>query len=88
MHIIDPNNEDQDPEESELLLSHIVGLEGSNLSVYDTLKMSDTLLLQGISYSDREPDAQRGGNYLGNQYAEIDQVFKDSVSLLHDRYDK
>ena len=88
MHITDPNNESEEPEESELLLSHIVDLEGFTLSIYDSLKISDTLLLQGISYSDREPDVQRGGNYMGNQYAEIDQFFKDSVSALHDRFEK
>ena len=88
MHITDPNDEYEEPEESELLLSHIVDLEGFTLSIYDSLKISDTLLLQGISYSDREPDVQRGGNYMGNQYAEIDQFFKDSVSALHDRFEK
>ena len=88
MHITDPNDENEEPEESELLLSHIVDLEGFTLSIYDSLKISDTLLLQGISYSDREPDVQRGGNYMGNQYAEIDQFFKDSVSALHDRFEK
>ncbi|KAL2057964.1 hypothetical protein ABVK25_001581 [Lepraria finkii] len=82
MHITDPNDENEEPEESELLLSHIVDLEGFTLSIYDSLKISDTLLLQGISYSDREPDVQRGGNYMGNQYAEIDQFFKDSVMII------
>lgn len=88
MHITDPNDVKEEPEKSELLLSHVVDLEGSNLSIYDSLKISDTFLLGGISYSGREPDVQRGGNYTGNQYAEIDQFFKDSVSALHDRFEK
>ena len=92
MHITDPNFEEElpeaSPEESELLLSHIVDLGGSNLSVYNNLKISDTLLLWEISYSDREPDVQRGGNYTGNEYAEIDQIFKDTVSALHSCFEK
>ncbi|KAL9123997.1 MAG: hypothetical protein Q9217_006630, partial [Psora testacea] len=83
MHITDPNDENESEEgESELLLSHIVDLEGSNLSVHVSLTISESLLLRGISYSDREPDVHRGGNYMGNQYAEIDQIFKDSVMII------
>lgn len=52
MHMIGPNDENKKlGEESELLVSHIMDLEGSNLFVY---------------YSDSEPDIQRGGNYVGN----------------------
>ncbi|KAL8719246.1 MAG: hypothetical protein Q9225_003731 [Loekoesia sp. 1 TL-2023] len=66
MHITNQNDESDQEEESELILSHIVDLEGLDLSIYRSLTISDTLLLQGGSYSDREPDVQRGGNYLGN----------------------
>lgn len=88
MHIKDPNCEDgRFEEQSELLLSHIVDHKGSNLSVYDSLNIPEAQLLLGISYSDREPDVQRGVNYMGNQYAEIDQFFKNSVSARHDRFE-
>lgn len=82
----DPNDETEEREESEqLVLTHIVDLGGFSLSIYNSLSISDTYLLQEICYSDREPDVQRGGHYMGNQHAEIDQFFKDSVSALQDR---
>ncbi|KAL8943295.1 MAG: hypothetical protein Q9211_001042, partial [Gyalolechia sp. 1 TL-2023] len=80
MCITDPNSDEQEGEQSVLSLFNIVDLQGLNLSIHDTRVISDRHLLHGSSYGDREPDVQRGGNYLGNHYAEIDQFFKDSAS--------
>ncbi|KAL9005009.1 MAG: hypothetical protein Q9188_002190 [Gyalolechia gomerana] len=83
--ITDPNGEEEEEAQSALSLCHVVDLEGSDLSMYNTMDISGTLLLHGTSYTDRQPDIQRGGNYLGNQYAEIDQFFKDSLSSALNR---
>ena len=87
MQITDLNGEDT-TKESKLILSRIVDLEGADLSVYHSLTISDSFLMKKKSYSDREPDIQRGGNYMGNQHAEIDQFFNDSVSASYDWFKK
>ena len=84
LHISDPNTEEEEEESKEISLTHVVDLDGFSLSIYNSLTISDTCFLHDMSYNDREPDVQQGGNYLGNQYAEIDQFFKDSVSALND----
>ena len=84
LHISDPNCEDDLEESEEISLTHIVDLDGFSLSIYKSQTISDTCFLHEMSYNGREPDVQRGGNYLGNQYAEIDQFFKDSVSAFDD----
>lgn len=81
MCITDQNSEEEMEKEAVLSLDHIVDPQGFNLLIASTRTISTTNLLRGESYEDREPDTQRGGNYLGNQYAEIDQFFKDSVSV-------
>ena len=85
MCITDENCEEDRENESVLSLCRLVNLQGSSLSVHSTMTLSDINLLHGASYEDREPDVQRGGNYTGNQYAEIDQFFKDSVSIATSR---
>lgn len=80
MCITDQNCEESEEPESQLSLGDIVDVQGSFLSMHKNINISDGFLLNGASYHDREPDVQRGGNYLGNQYAEIDQFFRDSVS--------
>lgn len=85
MHMHDPNDEDEGREiESGLFVSHIVDLEGSDLSIYEGLPILETLLLREMFYSDREPDGHSGGDYWGNQHAEIHQWFNDRVSARHD----
>ena len=84
LHISDPNCEEENEESKEISLTHIVDLDGFNLSIYKSQTISDTCFLHEINYINREPDVQQGGNYLGNQYAEIDQFFNDSVSVLND----
>ncbi|KAI4287667.1 MAG: hypothetical protein L6R35_003073 [Caloplaca aegaea] len=82
MCITDPNSEEEMEKDSVLSLDHIVDPQGFNLLIASTRTISTTNLLRGESYEDREPDTQRGGNYLGNQYAEIDQFFKDSTLII------
>ncbi|KAL8991463.1 MAG: hypothetical protein Q9177_000135 [Variospora cf. flavescens] len=82
MCITDQNSEEEMEKEAVLSLDHIVDPQGFNLLIASTRTISTTNLLRGESYEDREPDTQRGGNYLGNQYAEIDQFFKDSTLII------
>ncbi|KAL8855247.1 MAG: hypothetical protein Q9198_010874, partial [Flavoplaca austrocitrina] len=88
MCITNQNGEVEEKEEAMLLLDRLVDPQGFNLLIGSTLRISTDNLLRGESYEDREPDTQRGGNYLGNQYAEIDQFFKDSVSVAANRVRK
>ncbi|KAL8731000.1 MAG: hypothetical protein Q9166_003651 [cf. Caloplaca sp. 2 TL-2023] len=88
MCITNQNGEEEMEEEAVLSLDHIVDPQGFDLLIASTRTISTTNLLRGKSYEDREPDAQRGGNYLGNQYAEIDQFFKDSVRVAADKLRK
>ncbi|KAL8764944.1 MAG: hypothetical protein Q9209_007808 [Squamulea sp. 1 TL-2023] len=88
MCITNQNGEEEMEEEAVLSLDHLVDPQGFDLLISSTRIISTTNLLRGESYEDREPDAQRGGNYLGNQYAEIDQFFKDSVSVAANKLRK
>ncbi|KAL8938341.1 MAG: hypothetical protein Q9216_003942 [Gyalolechia sp. 2 TL-2023] len=82
MCMTDRNCEEEEEVESQLILCRVVDLQGSNLSMYNAMNISDEFILHGSSYDDRQPDVQRGGNYLGNQYAEIEQFFKDSALVI------
>ncbi|KAL8994600.1 MAG: hypothetical protein Q9169_005479 [Polycauliona sp. 2 TL-2023] len=82
MCITDPNNEEEEEEVSVLSLCRVVSPAGFDLTIHDTLDLSTTNLSRGASYEDRRPDVPRGGNYVGNQYTEIDQFFKDSVLVM------
>lgn len=88
MCITNQNAEEEMEDEAVLSLDSLVDPQGFDLFIGSTLRISTDNLLRGESYEDREPDAQRGGNYLGNQYAEIDQFFKDSVSVAANRLRK
>ena len=83
MCITNMNCEEETESESKLRLTRIVNLEGFNLLVYSALSIPETKLLQEEFYCDRDPDTQCGGEYMGNQHAEIEQFFKDSVSELN-----
>ncbi|KAG8526058.1 uncharacterized protein KY384_000820 [Bacidia gigantensis] len=82
MHVTDMNGEDCEETQSEYLLPHIVDVNGNNLSVHRSFRIPDSLFLDLPAYKDRDPDVQHGGNYTGNQYAEIEQYFKDSVMII------
>lgn len=88
MRITNQNDEEEMEDSVVLSLDHLVDPRGFDLLIGSTLSISTDNLLRGQSYEDREPDVQRGGNYLGNQYAEIDQFFKDTVSVAADRQRK
>ena len=88
MCITNPNSEEEMEEEAVLSLCRIVDPQGFDLFTRSSISISTDNLLRGRSYENREPDVQRGGNYMGNQYAEIDQFFKDSVSVAADKVRK
>ena len=75
-----PNDEEyEDSEESKLSLERIVELQGFELQT--SLKISEDCVLQQTDlYNNRAPDEQMGGEYLGNQHAEIDHFYSDTVS--------
>ena len=77
------NDEEEREPDSQLYLTRIVDPEGFNLSVYQSLPILETALLQETDFEDRGPDFQRGGEHMGNQHAEIEQFLKDSVSALY-----
>lgn len=78
----DPNREEEDRViVSELYLTHITDMDGFSLSVYRSLPIPETTLLRATRNDNRVPDSRSAGEYLGNQYAEIDEIFNDSVGL-------
>lgn len=81
MCITNQNDEEELEDEAVLSLDRLVDPQGFDLLIRSDFGISTDNLLRGESYENREPDTQRGGNYLGNQYAVIDQFFKDSVSV-------
>lgn len=65
---------------TQLCLTRIRDLEGLALSVDEKLFVSQSLIIGGDLYDGRKPDVRQGGGYMGNQCAEIEQFYKDSVS--------
>ncbi|MCJ1243689.1 hypothetical protein MMC30_000886 [Trapelia coarctata] len=65
---------------SGLRLERIVDKEGFMLREY--LNISEDCLLQRGLYDSRDPDSQSGGEYMGNQHAEIEQLYDDRVMLI------
>lgn len=64
--VTNPNSEEECDLESEVYLTHIADTDGFNLHVYQSLSIPQTTLLREIYDDDRDPDMQRGGEYLGN----------------------
>ncbi|KAK4506729.1 hypothetical protein PRZ48_000462 [Zasmidium cellare] len=79
--ITDYQTEDQDTH-SRLRLSRVVDLDGFDLMPYHALTIPKSTLLHRVHNESRAPDAQSGGGYTGNQHAEIDQIYEDSVMIL------
>lgn len=78
----DPNDEDETlPMESDMSITRIVDPDGFNLTLYDRLSVSDGDLVRQMVTDDRNPDVQRGGGYMGNSYAEIEQFYMNSVCV-------
>ena len=67
-------------DESQINLLHIVDLEGFDLTAVH-LRIPREDILQD-PYGSRDPDVQRGGEHMGNQHAEVERFYKDSVCLL------
>ena len=63
----------------ELCLSSITSLQGVELQ--DSLTISKDSLVQRNLYQSREHDEQWGGEHLGNQHADIQQVYHDAVCV-------
>lgn len=53
--------------------------DGFQLGLADGVPIAENALLQTVFGTERDPDQQGGGEYLGNQHAEIDRWYKDSV---------
>ncbi|KAL8669092.1 MAG: hypothetical protein Q9168_006301 [Polycauliona sp. 1 TL-2023] len=77
--------ENVEEEEAVLSLDHIVDAQGYDLLISSTRSISTANLLCGGSYEDRDPDVQHEGGYMGNEYAENEQLFKDSTLIIVQR---
>lgn len=74
--------DNQDEEEnltSKLYFTRVVDPDGFNLLVHKRLNTSRDNLLLEVHDETRDPDVQQGGGFMGNQHAEIDQLYQDSV---------
>lgn len=78
----DPNDESTGEEDYSisLNLTHIVDREGLKLSLPGCLAIPESFLIFNPYSEGRDPDQQRGGEYAGNQHAEIDRFHSNSVS--------
>ncbi|KIW36506.1 uncharacterized protein PV06_11271 [Exophiala oligosperma] len=72
-----------DQGDEELCLNDIVTLEGFQLQ--DSLSIRKDSLAQRGLYESREHDEQWGGEHLGNQHADIEQVNRDAVAVIVSR---
>ena len=81
--VVDPNDEAEDEEywDREIILHDIFSPAGFELLPNSSISIQESAILLDIYDQDRQIDTQRGGGYLGNQHAEIHQVYKDSASL-------
>ena len=88
--VIDPNDEAEDEEywHREIILRNIFSPSGFELLQNSSISIRESALLLDIYDQDRQMDTQRGGGYLGNQHAEVHQVYKDSASLTELRSGK
>lgn len=74
-----PNGEEgEEYAKSFLRLDNIVDLEGHKLGT--SLKIPNNILLQQRLYISRLHDSQIGGEYTGNDYANFDQLYNNTVS--------
>ena len=67
----------EDYKTSELLLTDVRDLEGFTLS--KSLVISEDVLLDQGLYDSRDYDHRHGGEYMGNQHAEIDHIYNNTV---------
>jgi hypothetical protein len=76
----DESSEDASIHDRQRFLSHVCDLEGFRLSSVN-VDISNTFLLDRISYTDREPDTRTGGEYVGNQHMDFEETYSDRVSM-------
>ena len=82
LRINDSNSEEDLEKDFTWFLSHIVDESGDFLvGKNHEVKFSHGRFLFNPWFEDRAPDNQTGGEYMGNQYCDIDQFFNDSVCL-------
>lgn len=77
------NYNDPDPQEEEkrIGLTHIVDLDGYDLSCRGDIVFEEEYhLLQLNLYESRRHDFQEGGWYWGNSHEEIDRFYSNTVS--------
>ncbi|KAI9891013.1 MAG: hypothetical protein M1814_003364 [Vezdaea aestivalis] len=65
-----------------LSLTRVVDSEGHDLLIKSELSVTRSALLQSMSYESREPDVEKEGEYYGNESAQPDQFYKDSVMVI------
>lgn len=75
-------DEDAEGVDWDLRLRRVLDLEGHPLSA-TALCISASLLIQSYMFSGRDPDRQTGGEYTGNQHADIDRYYNDTVNHEH-----
>ena len=67
----------EDEQTSQLRLHNVVDIEGSLLQL--NLTIPENFLLQARLYDSRAPDQRGGGEYMGNQHAELEEHYNDTV---------
>ena len=74
----------EDEKTSQLELHNIVDLEGFILQPF--LVIPEDFLLQAELYDSRDPDQRNGGEYMGNQHADFDEHYKDTVRYFDEAH--
>ncbi|KAI9894349.1 MAG: hypothetical protein M1814_003105 [Vezdaea aestivalis] len=84
MNVVYPNDDDErnNIKTRKLELSNLVDTAGFSLLIYKTMIVSESQLLRPINDENRNPDFQGGGNYMGNSYAQIEQLFDNSAITI------
>ncbi|KAK6433056.1 hypothetical protein LTR95_010771 [Oleoguttula sp. CCFEE 5521] len=88
--VTDPNDEAEDEEfwEREIVLTQVLDVSGFHLLEDGPICILEDALLRNVHEENRCVDTKRGGGYLGNSHAEIDQVYKDSFNHLSEISDR
>ncbi len=82
-HIVtEPNEGDDEDHYPKVILKHVVDVSGFELLDGAPLIINQNNLLRQVYNEHRGPDTQRGGGYMGNSHADLDQVYKDSASVV------
>ena len=74
------DEEYEEKAEEKLYLDGVFALQGIKLR--DSLVISEDCVVQRNVHESREHDEQWGGEHMGNQYADIQQVYRDTVRVV------